>query len=172
MKRILLSLMAGCAMIMALASCNKDKFSIERPYTEFGKDLADVEAFMTNSSYAAAADTLMFWEYLGWCKAYTVAEDLSLYYVFDAEDGKNLKVAFYEYKGNTVPVSEVETIIQDQGFVYEGHAVYPQEGQWPFNYYLSGDGKVVTQVFDSGKGEWVAMYSSYKPEDFKAEFFK
>ncbi|MBO4800352.1 MAG: hypothetical protein J5545_00550 [Bacteroidaceae bacterium] len=138
MKKFLMTLAAVlcCALIIpAQTSCTSDNgdnpapeveiLAID-PFLEWGSSIADIEQHMQAKAWwQDGNETLEFWEdpYQSWHKWYYISDDLTEQYLFETEDGQNLRYVICCCWDNTIPVEQFRNTLYHQGFHSTGNTL-------------------------------------------------
>ncbi len=174
MKKIMMTLAAVlcCAMAMtvSLTSCTIDNgdnpvikpdSNVPDPLLNWGCSIAEVEQHVHAKKWWKDGNAkLEFWEFPfhSWHKWYYVSETFTEQYLFETEDGKNLRYVYIRCLDNTVSSNPFMNLLQRQGFQDTGKTV--QFSGTPHEQYLSADGKTEALVNVDDIGYW---YLIYKP---------
>lgn len=100
-----------------------------------------------------------------WHKYYFIACSFAEDYLFETEDGRNLRFAAGVCNDTTVPVEVFTQSLLKQGYVYEGKIVFP--GMSPRDLFFSVDRKTEVQVFRLDDGRCEILYQPTDPDDFQ-----
>lgn len=169
-------LMAAAAIMLlmtmtVLTSCSKDNDDNSSndaeilafdPLLKWGCSIADVEQHIQAKQWWSDGNNgLDFWEdpYQCWHKWYWVsAEDaLTEQYLFETENGQNLRYVECVCWDNTVPVELCKNTLHHQGFQATGNIV--QFDGDPYEQYFSADGQNEALVNVDEDGYWYVIYS-------------
>ena len=107
-------------------------------------------------------------EYGCWHIWYSVAYQLTEQYLFETEDGKNLRYAQCCSFDDTLPTDVAKNSLLKQGYVYKGRIQYP--GKPAGDCLISADGKTQAEVYvyedGSEDGGWWIEYQPTNPDTF------
>ena len=171
MKKNLMTLAAVLCCIMAMmltTSCTSDNndnpvnesFLPFDPLLNWGCSIADVEQhIMSKNWWEDGNDRLEFWEdpFESWHKWYWVSDNgITEQYLFETEDGQNLRFVLSICWDNTVPGILFEKTLQHQGFQKTGETIELFED--PFERYLSADGQTEAFTNADEEGYWTILY--------------
>ena len=171
MRKILMAAAAITLMMTmgVLTSCTSDnddnpaddvEILVIDPLLKWGCSINDVEKHIQAKEWwADGNDKLDFWEdpFQCWHKWYYVVEDvLTEQYLFETEDGQNLRYAMCCCWDNTVPVELCKNTLHHQGFQATGNIV--QFDGDPYNQYFSADGQTEALVNVDDEGYWYIIY--------------
>jgi len=164
-------LMMTMTVLTACTSDNDDNPAPEAeilafyPLLKWGSSIADVEQHIQAKQWwSDGNDGLDFWEdpFKCWHKWYWVsAEDaLTEQYLFETEDGQNLRYVECVCWDNTVSVELCKNTLHHQGFKATGNIV--QFDGDPYEQYFSADNQTEALVNVDDEGYW---YVIYKPSN-------
>jgi len=180
MKHSRIFQMAIAAALMCLpilfASCNKEEELNNNnsnnpepeaeilafdPLLDWGCSIADVERHMQSKEWWQDGNNqLEYWEdpYQCWHKWYYVdsANMLTEQYLFETEDGQNLRYAVCICWNNTVPADKFVATLYHQGFHATGEMV--EFGGETLERYLSADGETEALYNTDAEGYSQAVY--------------
>ena len=179
MKKILVAAAALCCMTMmvSLASCNnKSNRSTEGrsqgenpvvpsdsnaldPLLNWGCSIAEVEQHVqTKNWWREGNDELEFWDFpfQSWHKWYYVSDTFSEQYLFETQDGQNLRYVSVTCGDNAVSGNPFVDLLQRQGFQDTGKTV--QFFGESHRQYFSADGKTEALVGVDEDGYWWIIY--------------
>jgi len=151
MKKTLTTLAAVLCCGALFPSCNKATPDPEPeiilnfdPLLQWGCSIADVERHIQAKEWwQKGNDQLDYWEdpFQSWHKWYWVDAENSIteQYLFETEDGRNLRYVYCACWKNTVPAEEFISKLYDQGFHFTGERV--EFGGESFERYLFFDGE-------------------------------
>ncbi len=170
---LLLILTLHLSPFTLLASCSKDDDKPEpeaeilafEPLLEWGCNIADVEQHIQSKEWwQNGNDSLEYWgdPFESWHKWYYVdsANMLTEQYLFETEDGQNLRYAISICWNNTVPAEKFKNTLVHQGF----HAtrVMVEFNDETFERYLSADGQTEALYNTDENGYSQALYRPVK----------
>lgn len=136
------------------------------PYLNWGGSFADVDAYVTAKQWwLDGNNSFELWEGLGWHRWYYVANLLTEQYLFETEDGQNLRVVLSICHDSTVPIDLANQSLLKQGYEYKGKFVYP--GNEPCDIFFSADGQTEVQTILWPDGRWEIFYQPTDPNDFQ-----
>jgi len=175
MKKILMA--AAAIMLMmtmtVLTACTSDNVDNPTPKAEilafnpllkWGSSIADVEQHIQAKQWwSDGNDKLEFWgdPFQSWHKWYWVsAEDaLTEQYLFETENGQNLRYVICICWNNTVPAEKFGNTLHHQGFQSTGITV--QFDGDPYEQYLSADRQTEALVNVDDEGYWCIIYEPF-----------
>ena len=174
MKKIMMTLAAVlcCAMFMTMSmtSCTNDIGDnpvinplpdTPDPLLKWGCNFAEVEQHIQAKQWwADGNDQLEFWEmpFQSWHKWYWVTETFTEQYLFETQDGQNLRyVICYCWDENGTKEAFLN-LLHQQGFQSTGKIFYETCEQ-----YLSAD-KETEALLENDEGYWNVTYMPYDPE--------
>jgi hypothetical protein len=165
--------MAMAAALMCLpilfASCSKEEknnntepFALD-PLLQWGCSIADVEQHMQSKDWWADGNNgLEYWgdPFESWHKWYWVdsTDMLTEQYLFETEEGQNLRYVVCICWNTTVPVEKALKLLSRQGFHATGDSVL-FDGENYFDQHLSADGQTEALTLADNDG-W---YITYRP---------
>lgn len=137
------------------------------PCLDWGCSIDDVEQHIKAKQWwAYGNDKLEIWDAWGlWHKWYYVANLLTEQYLFETEDGQNLRLVLSICHDSNVPFEVAHTFILKQGYIYAGKVVFP--GDEPGDIYFSADGETEVQAYLFDDGRWEISYQPTDPDDFQ-----
>ena len=172
MKKIMMTLAAVlcCAMAMtvSLTSCTIDNgdnpvikpdSNVPDPLLNWGCSIAEVEQHVHAKKWWKDGNAkLEFWElpFHSWHKWYYVSETFTEQYLFETEDGKNLRYVYIACADNTVSGNPFVDLLQRQGFQDTGKTV--QFYGETYEQYFSADGKTEALLGVDDDGYWWVIY--------------
>ena len=107
-----------------------------------------------------------YWEeeYESWHIWYSVAYQLTEQYLFETEDGKNLRYAMCCTFDASLPVEVANNSLLKQGYVYKGKIKYPGKTDIG-DYFISADGKTQAEVYVYEENDgWQIEYRPTNPD--------
>lgn len=174
MKKTLMAIAAVlcCAMAMtvSLTSCTIDNgdnpvikpdSNVPDPLLNWGCSIAEVEQHVHAKKWWKDGNAkLEFWEFPfhSWHKWYYVSETFTEQYLFETQDGQNLRYVYIACADNTVSGNPFVDLLQRQGFQDTGKTV--QFYGETHEQYFSADGKTEALLGVDDDGWWVI----YKPK--------
>lgn len=137
------------------------------PCLDWGCSIDDVEQHIKAKQWwRHGNDKLEIWETWGmWHKWYYVANLLTEQYLFETEDGQNLRLVLSLCHDSNVPFEVAHTSILKQGYIYAGKVVFP--GDDPGDIYFSADGETEVQAYLFDDGRWEITYQPTDPNDLQ-----
>ena len=129
------------------------------PLLQWGCSFKDVQNYVFGKMwYWPGNDKLEYWEdtFESWHGWWWVSKSLTEQYLFETEDGQNLRYVVCYCWDKTVPGQTRDNLLQHQGFQATGNTV--KLGSQNLNQYLSADGatEALTSFFDGGY--WIIVY--------------
>jgi len=174
MKRIVTIVALICAMIFQVnAQTTEFKNLNFAPLLQWGCSIADVEQHIKSKEWwQDGNDKLEYWEdpFQSWHKWYWVdAENqITEQYLFETEDGQNLRYTYCICWDNTVPADEFVLTLYHQGFQYTGEMV-EFDGEI-LERYLSADWKTEALYSTDEEGYSQAIYRPVESNQPVTEF--
>ncbi len=112
-------------------------------------------------------DKFEYWEegFESWHRWYRVADGLTEQYLFETEDGKNLRYALCCTWDDKTPVEVAKNSLLKQGYVYKGRILYPGKSD-AGDCFLSPDGKTQAEIYLYDDGAWQIEYQPVNPDSF------
>ena len=136
------------------------------PCLDWGCSIDDVvQHILTKQWWNFGNDKLELWEGLGWHNWYFIAYLLTEHYLFETEDGQNLKLALSICHDPTVPLDVANNSLLKQGYIYSGKIAFP--GQEPYDIFFSPDGQTEIQTMLYNDGRWQISYQPTDSNDFQ-----
>lgn len=136
------------------------------PYLNWGGSIADVDAYVKAKQWwLEGNDNIELWEGLGWHRWYYIASLLTEQYLFETEDGQNLRFVVSICHDTSVPIDLANQSILKQGYEYKGKLVYPDDE--PCDIFFSPDGQTEVQTALWSDGRWAITFQPTDPEDFQ-----
>ena len=139
---------------------------VTNPLLNWGCSLSDVKEYYEAKQWRRPGNgKLDFWakEYDCWHYWYFVAPALTEQYLFETEEGENLRYALtYCYDLDGAPVEVAKSSLEGQGYTYKDKYLRQQDNR-EYERYLSADGKTEALVavhYDDGEeGDyWIIIY--------------
>lgn len=116
---------------------------VNDPLLKWGCDLAEVQKHMEAKQWwINGNEELDYWEedFASWHKWYYVAALVTEQYLFETEDGKNLRYVLSCIWDSGQPLDLLNNSLLKKGYVYKGKAVLPLDGL-TYDLFVSPDGK-------------------------------
>jgi hypothetical protein len=112
-------------------------------------------------------DKFEYWEeeYKCWHRWYSVAYQLTEQYLFETEDGKNLRYSLACSWDPTLPVEAANNSLLQQGYKYKGRIQYPGSS-YIGDCFSSSDGKTQAEVYVDEDNCWEIEYRATDPASF------
>jgi len=131
------------------------------PLLKWGCSITDVEKHMQAKEWwSDGNENLEFWEdpFQCWHKWYWVSleDEITEQYLFETEDGQNLRYVMCICWVNTVPVELCKNTLHHQGFQATGNIV--QFDGDPYDQYFSADGQSEALLNVDDEGYWYIIY--------------
>ena len=162
MKRIvtIVALICAVAFQVNAQTTESDILNFD-PLRQWGCSIADVEQHMQKKEWWQDGNNqLEYWEdpYQSWHKWYWVdaTNELTEQYLFETEDGQNLRYVECCCWDNTVPFEVCTNLLAHQGFHATGNIV--QFDDDPYEQYFSADGQNEALVNVDEDGYWYVIY--------------
>lgn len=130
---------------------------VAQPLLKWGCNLDEVQRHIEAKPWWRLGNKeLEFWGeyYQCWHKWYYVAPKLTEQYLFETEDGKNLRYAYVN--SWDVPIDLAVTSFQNQGYQYKGKGKFWEDDP-AGDIYLSADGQTEVLLVDDEEG-WYAIF--------------
>ena len=108
-----------------------------------------------------AGDGLDYWEkvYASWHRYYYVAPELTEQYLFETEDGKNLRYVYCQNWCEDLPYDVAKNWLLRLGYQYQGAAQRPGD-EGTYDRFISADGKTV--AYAAPGDEWYVIFEPNK----------
>ena len=134
------------------------------PYLDWGCDFEDVDQYMNGHQWIWPRTDCLFqvgnyWEYAYWTAAKFQQE-----YLFETEDGQNLRMIFVGYFGDDLSIDTFNDLLLKQGYIYNG--IYENPLFPVADIFFSADGKDEVQTYVQDNGVIVLFYQPTNPDDF------
>lgn len=132
------------------------------PLLDWGCSIADIEKHIQAKQWWFPGNQgLEYWEegFDSWHQWYWVASKLTEQYLFETEDGQNLRYVQCYNWSNNLPYEAAKTWLLKLGFTYQDEREVPfDDGLYDF--YISSDGKsaAYSQPFDE---RWLVVFTPY-----------
>ena len=142
--------------------------NVSNPVVEWGGNFDKVEKHVKAKQWwRPGNDKFEYWgdEYDSWHRWYCVAYQLTEQYLFETEDGKNLRYAFSCSWDTTLPVEVAKNSLLQQGYKYKGRIQYPGSS-YIGDCFISSDGKTQAEVYVNEDNCWEIEYRATDPASF------
>lgn len=130
------------------------------PLLDWGCSIADVEKHIQAKPWwRAGNDGLDYREevYASWHRYYYVAPELTEQYLFETEDGKNLRYVYCQNWCEDLPYDVAKNWLLRLGYQYQGTAQRPGDEDI-FDRFISSDGKTVAYAMPDVDGYWYVIF--------------
>jgi len=138
------------------------------PVLEWGCNFDEVERHIQAKNWWMDGNhEFEYWEdeYItGWHRWYYVAPALTEQYIFETEDGRNLRYAYVNCWNSPCEVARISLL--QHGFVYKGQIQIPDDSRI-IDFYLSPDGQTEALLGIYGELNWDITYQPTDPNDFQ-----
>lgn len=141
---------------------------VANPVVDWGCNFDKVEQHIKASQWwRQGNDKFEYWEeeYKCWHRWYSVAYQLTEQYLFETEDGKNLRYSLACSWDPTLPVEAANNSLLKQGYVYKGRILYPGD-TYSGSCFISPDGKTQAEVYLYEDNCWEIVYHATNPGSF------
>lgn len=116
---------------------------VDDPLLKWGCDLAEVQKHIEAKQWWQQGNEKMeYWEedFACWHKWYYVAAKLTEQYLFETEDGKNLRYVMSYIWDSGQSLDLLNNSLLKKGYIYKGKTVLPLDGE-TYDLFVSPDGK-------------------------------
>ncbi len=141
---------------------------VANPVVDWGCNFDKVEQHIKASQWwRQGNDKFEYWEedFASWHRWYSVAYQLTEQYLFETEDGKNLRYSLVCTWDPTLPVEVAKNSLLKQGYVYKGRILYPGETV-PGDCFISSDGNTQAEIYLFEDNCWQIEYRATDPDSF------
>ncbi len=141
---------------------------VANPVVDWGCNFDKVEQHIKASQWwRQGNDKFEYWEeeYKCWHRWYSVAYQLTEQYLFETEDGKNLRYSLACSWDPTLPVEAANNSLLQQGYKYKGRIQYPGSS-YIGDCFISSDGKTQAEVYVDEDNCWEIEYRATDPASF------
>lgn len=138
----------------------KNYVLVTDPLLDWGSSSADVEKHIQAKPWwRAGNDRLEYWEedFASWHRYYYVAPKLTEQYLFETEDGKNLRYVYCQNWCKDLPYDAAKNWLLKLGFQYQGAAQRPEESK-TYDRFFSADGKTVAYATPCDDDDWYVIF--------------
>ena len=141
---------------------------VSNPVVDWGCNFDKVEQHIKAKQWwRPGNDKFEFWgdNFNCWHRWYSVAPQLTEQYLFETEDGKNLRYSLACTWDPTLPVEVAKNSLLKQGYVYKGRILYPGDTNTG-DCFISPDGKTQAEVYLYEDNCWEIVYHATNPDSF------
>ena len=155
-----------CGTQEALASWKADRDAgllVDNPLLKWGCDFSDVQKHIEAKQWWKDGNEKMdYWgdEFCSWHKWYYVGSLLTEQYLFETEDGKNLRYVMTYLWDSGQSLDIINNSLLKKGYTYKGEAVLPLDGE-TYELFVSPDGK--TDAWTVADDEEDVLFVLYTP---------
>ena len=169
MKKIIFVFAAVCCVAMMgvmLSSCDhgnnpsvSDPLKALDPYLVWGANSADVQKHIeAKTGWKNGNDSLEYWAGEGWHKWYWVTDSLTEQYLFETQDGQNLRtVQCYSYD-KSITFEAAQAYLKKRDYVFLTTRKMQDVGDATAEIYASADKKTRVYLIPTSGGYWFMSF--------------